>query len=343
MSPSDWSALRTQYTTLLYPHGLPINGVDVQLPMYTGIPLPGGAVSMTRYQISDPGQRPGGDPQFTYLVYPQPETAKNELIVWMCGNLGWIDYAGEFEGFVIDRMVETGYHVLVCDMPSFNYTRNPIGTNIIKGGTWSYSGSWSNVGGTLTNYPPEAAHSYDFDSDGGPLGLLQYIHHALVSTTSAIETLTPSQVFLAGHSGGLVAAYLGAIDSRYKGLYLNCPGLPYNETWSIASYMAYELCWNNYPWVRSNGIFDTWAAMRLAASWPGRHTDLVSSVLDEWWPINASRVGTWTEDNEALFEFANRAGSNFTYWLDPTDNGVQTPHSMNSVRISRMISLMASD
>lgn len=328
--------MRTQFLALCYPNGLPTNGVDAVEPGYSGLTLPTGCASMSRYTITSPGQRPGGDPQYTYLLYPTA-VARNELVVWLAGHVGWSGYNIVDEGYTIPSLLAAGYHALVCDMPGFAYATNPVGSHIVKGGTWSYSaGTWSCTGGTLTEYPNISAHGYDFDSDGGPLAALQYFHHAYVSTTTAVASLNPGRTLLAGHSGGGAAAcYLGAIDSRFTVNCINVPGAPYSQTHSLQSPVDYESYLLSAVYTKTPCAIDLWGVMRIAASWPGRTTDLVSSLNDEYWP--PSDLTRWYEDAEAITDHTRRGGATFTHWLDPR---TYPGHNMHTARINRMLGIL---
>jgi hypothetical protein len=335
LSAAGWAAVRDQFAAQLYPHGLPTSGADTVEANYDGLDLPTGCASMTRYTIESPGQRPGGDPQYTYLLYPSA-TPRGELLVWLAGHVGWSGYLLADEGYTLQAVLAAGYHVLVCDMPGFAYQSNPVVNHVVTGGTWSYAdGAWSCAGGTLTEYAVNAAHSFAFDSDGGPLAMLQYVHHVICSTTSAVAECSPSRTALAGHSGGGVAAcYVGAIDSRFDTICVNVPGLPYAQTRSVGSPIDYEVYWVGEAW--RGLVRDTWDALRLAAAVPGRRLDLVSATNDEYWTI--SDLPRWYEDVEALADHVLPCGSDVSCLLDPQP---YPGHNMHETRIARMLAILA--
>jgi len=339
-SPAQWASMRAAFINVIYPHGLPTGGVDVIQQNFNyagvGIALPANCTHMTRYTITSPGMRPGGDPQYTYLLYPT--SPNNKLIVWLTGHDGWVDYAGPAEGNVIQAMLGAGYYVLVCQQMSFDYPTGPVGTHIVVGGSWTYSaGSWSNTGGTLTHFTEHEA--WPLASDGGPDGILQFIHHIMLSANQAVTEVSPIKCILAGHSGGGVDGNIvAAIDSRYVSWYSNCPGLPLIQT----GYLGSPIDWESYlPTITYSSppySQDYWGTLRIGASWPGRHSDLVSSLNDEYWfPVN---VPLWYELSESIVDYMRSAGSTFTYYLDPTNF---PGHVMNAVRINRMLTLMAND
>ncbi len=340
MSAAQWSAARTSLLNLLYPHGLPSTGADVSQANYNyagaGIALPANCTHMTRYTISAPGQRPGGDPQYTYLLYPT--TSNGKLVVWMCGHDGWADYDRAAEGNVIGSLLGAGYYVLVCDTVAFSYAQNPVGTHIVIGGSWTYSsGSWHNTGGTLTAIAEHAVSA--LDSDGGPLALLQFVHHVIVSANQAVSDVSPSKCILAGHSGGGIAGNLvSALDGRYVSYYSNVPGLVWpcvDTTYVNSDTESYVL---SAAYTGGACAIDWWGMFRIGASWPGRHTDLVSALNDEYWPV--TRLPAWYEQQDAIVDYIRSVGSTFTYYLDPI---AYPGHVMNAARVTRMLSLMAGD
>lgn len=336
LTPAQWAADRAQYTSLLYPYGLPTSGVDLVEPGFLGFPLPTGCASITRYTINAPGQRPGGSVQHTYLFYPTA-APRGELVVWMCGHSGISVYLTPDEGSTIQALLAVGYHVLACDMASFDWLLGPVGCHVVIGGTWSYSaGAWHNVGGTLTAF---AEHELNFGDDGGPLAMLQFIHHVLLSTTTAVATLSPGRTLLAGHSGGGVCGHIvAAIDTRFTIFCSNCPGLPYNQYYSAGGYTDWETLLFTEPYANPPYMFDIWGALRLAASLPGRRTDVVSALHDEYWFFRD--LSQWYEDVETIANQTASVDNVFTHYLDPTPF---PGHVMNATRLARMISILNGD
>lgn len=335
LTPAQWVTARTQYSTLLYPHGLPTGGVDVVEPDYTGFDLPAGCSSVTRYTINAPGQRPGGDPQHTYLFYPT--TPRGVLVSWVSGHSGSSFYTTPTGGSLFQAILAAGYHILACEPPSFDWTYSPIGTHVVVGGTWTYSaGIWHNSGGVVTAF---AEHELNFQGDGGPLAILQFVHHVIVSTTTAIATLSPTKVILAGHSGGGVCGHVAAaLDPRFSIFCSFCPGLPYNQYYSIGGYSDWETYLVTEPFINPPYTIDIWGALRLAAAVPGRRTDVVSSQNDEFWSLRDT--AQWYEDVETISDQSANLGNTFTYWLDPAPF---PGHNMNPDRISRMLDIWAED
>lgn len=346
LSPAQWASARTAFTNVIYPHGLPTSGVDVVQQNFNyaeaGIALPANCTHMTRYTVASPGQRPGGSVQYTYLLYPT--TPNNKLVVWMCGHEGWSGYAGNSENHTIQAILAAGYYVLVCDTLSFSYISNPVGEDIVVGGSWTYSaGAWSNIGGTPTHFTEHEV--WPLASDGGPDGILQFIHHVMLSANQAMVEVSPTKCILGGHSGGGICGNIvAALDGRYVSWYSNCPGLPLIQTivTNPTAYLGSPVDWESYlPTITYSSppySQDYWGTLRIASSWPGRHSDLVSSLNDEYWfPVN---VPLWYELSEAIVDYMREAGSTFTYYLDP----IAFPgHVMNTARINRMLALMAND
>ena len=335
LSQAQWASIRAQYMALLYPHGFPVNGVDAVEPNYLGLVLPAGSASVTRYTINSPGQRPGGSPQYTYLFYPTA-TARGELMVWLGGHSGNNLYTSPDQGSLIQAILAAGYHLLACDPASFTWLDlNPSGANVIVGGSWTYSaGAWHNSGGAVTAF---VEHEFNFQGDGGPLAILQFIHHLIVSTTTAIATLSPQRVLLGGHSGGGVCAnIISAIDPRFSVVCSNCPALQYNQDYQLGSYADWETYLVTETYANPPYTGDPWGTLRLGASVPGRHTDVVSSLNDQFWPLRDE--AQWYEDNETISDQAAAAGSTFTYWLDPRPF---PGHDMNSARVTRMLGILA--
>jgi hypothetical protein len=255
----------------------------------------------------------------------------------MCGHDGWISYAGNAENHVIQALLAAGYYVLVCDTLAFSYLSNPVGTDIVVGGSWTYAaGLWSNTGGTLTHFTEHEVGA--LDSDGGPKGILQFIHHVIVSANQAIVDLTPTKCMLAGHSGGGICGNIvAALESRYAAWFCNCPGLPLIET---LTYLGTPIDNESYiptaTYASAPYAQDYWGTLRIAASWPGRHTDLVSALNDEYWILRS--IPLWYELGEAIVDYVRSVGSIFTYYLDPI---AYPGHVMNTSRIGRMLALMA--
>jgi hypothetical protein len=257
----------------------------------------------------------------------------------MCGHAGWVDYAQSTESFTIQALLAAGYYVLVCDTLSFNYAFNPVGTNIVVGGSWTYSaGAWSNIGGTITHFTEHEVGS--LDSDGGPGAILQFIHHVIVSANQALTEISPTKCILAGHSGGGACGNIvAAIDSRYASWYGNCPGLPLIQRIGLGSPVDWELylitsTYQNIPPYSQ----DYWGTLMIAASWPGRHTDVVNAIFDEYMPIQD--LPLWYEVAESVVDYIRSEKSSFTYYADP----IAFPgHVMNTARINRMLALMAND
>lgn len=337
LTATQYLAARVQYASLLYPHGLPTDGVDVIEPGFTGfLPLPDECASLTRYTVSAPGQRPGGDPQHTYLFYPK-SNVRGELVVWMCGHSGTGLYLTRDEGPTIPMLLAAGYHVLSCDQPGFDWLTGPVGAYVVVGGTWSYSAnSWHNVGGTPTWF---YEHNHNFLGDGGPLAMLQYVHHVIVSTTTAVASLNPARTLLAGHSGGGVCGHVvAALDNRFTTFCSVCPGLPYNQYYSFGSATDWETYLITEPFINPPYTIDIWGSLRLAMSVPGRRTDVVSALNDEYWFFRD--IAQWYEDVETMSDQAATLGNTFTHWLDPAPF---PQHNMHPERVDRMISILNGD
>jgi len=326
--------MRAQYIALMYPNGLPTNGVDSSVVGYSGRTLPTGCASITQYTIASPGQRSGGDPQHTYLMYPAG-TPRNELVVFMCGHSGISVYCTADEGNTIPSLLAAGYHVLACDTAAFDWALGPIGSHVVVGGTWTYSaGSWHNSGGTLTHF---TEHEFNFGADGGPLAMLQFVHHVIVSTTTAIATLSPGRVLLAGHSGGGVCGHVvAALDTRFSVFCSNCPALPYNQYRNYGNPADWEVYLVTEPYVNAPYMIDIWGALHLAASVQGRRTDVVSALNDEYWTIRDSAL--WHSDADTLSNLMAALGNTFTSWLDPAPF---PQHNMHAARVTRMLQILA--
>lgn len=274
---AGWAAARTALLAYLYPAGLPTKGADSIVrdlnlmrchqtyPEYVTSALPTGCAKIDEYCCATPGGRSGGTPLYGQLCYPSA-TPVGKLLIWAGGHIGvtpWWSYAAYGAASSLAGLaLAAGWHVLGVDMPGVG--AQPAAEVIT-------------VNGTPTAFTDTHAFAA-LDADGGPLGWRMFTEHIITFLTQAIADLAPTQVVMAGHSGGVdVTGSVGALDSRLNQIAVLqgpkpiCAAPGYNGPTHWEMYVQSIF----YSTV---ALGDIGSLLALAASWPGRYSFLADQV-----------------------------------------------------------------
>ena len=306
-SDADWTAARNA----LIPYAYPATGViptalaDAVVRNSSVIsPLPAGCAHVDEYTIASPGNRSGGTPEYTQLLYPTA-TPVGKLLVSMSGALAtsWWNDAGTM--LIVGAALAAGWHVLGCHMCGFG--TNPYPFSVV------WNGSLHTYNNSRTYDIPQVNWDLNHATDGGSPAAAMYVHYAILSLTQAIADVSPSRISIMGHSSGAtLCPVIATMDPRYTDVVMLQGPRP---CCAYQSSIGVSEPWNTFAWG------DNGAMAYLAGSFPGRrlfcsdHMTQPGQILDCWpylWPVEVDYYNRFAYlRNREVVCYAKMGGDHF--------------------------------
>jgi hypothetical protein len=284
---------------------------------------------MDQYVITTPGGRVVVEPQNCYLLHPIV-TPVRKLLVWVCGHgdQSTTYYYNDGSSLILE-LLALGWHVLVITSPSGDWNIAPAGVQHIT------------VGGVPTAI---TEHQYSpLDGDGGPSSCRMWTDEIIRCTNQAVLDVVPTKMVLAGHSGGLVAAWVASCDTRFNGFYLCACGISkaLGAPGGGPSDWEQDIDSNPIYAIGNPSINDVWRHFAVAASRPGLDSANVTAYADEYWPI--TNLALYNEQSATISEQLTIAGANGSFLLDTTNSGRPTTpnHDMTIWRVRQLMARIA--
>jgi hypothetical protein len=315
---ADWASIRAQFRSIVYAGGvLPTAGVSSTVPNYTAQTKPTGCDHMTQYVLNGAGLggRTVAADHHNYLLYPTA-SATGTCLVWMVGHIALTAdgfWAGD--GLPILAALARGDHVLVCPMFAFDWDQTLAAETIT-------------INGTPTLLSGHALRTLDTATDGLPGAARMFVDHLIRSANQAALDIAPTRWILRGHSGGATTgSWVAGLDERYSHVYLFNGGHPVSQPAATSAGVSeYELSLLINPiYTAAPHAFDTWGAMLIGASTPGRRTGRRVSISDEYYTGLDQAVAV--EDIAAANEFVASCGSSVTMLLEAATHDITSEAS----------------